>query len=149
MGRFVTTQNAQAMLCTDGALSGHDLIVNDAPNPVLVGLDILATGVVTALAIESLKQLSRCGHIEVQVAVTQVAKVRQANAGVGLAKLVLGDPTELGNRRDGQGDVELHLQAILGGRHGDVLAQVPEGLGLLHALGHQGIDDQVLFHGHL
>jgi hypothetical protein len=77
----------------------------------------------------------------VQVAVAQVAEAHDAQARVGGIEGSAGRVEEAGDRADRHRDVVLDADAFALLGFGDVLAQLPEGLGLAVAGGNGAVDD--------
>ena len=84
-----------------------------------------------------------------QIAITQVAKVDQAHAGNGLAQHGIGVRHKCRNFGGLDGNVVLDVQAFLGLCQRNALADVPQLMGLRHALGDHGIQHATVFKSQL
>ena len=86
-------------------------------------------------------------HVVVEVAVAQVAKVHQPNAWDGLLQQCIGRCHKLGDARNRNRNVVLDVQAFLGLRHRNALADVPQVGGLREVFSDHGIADAALIKG--
>ena len=86
-------------------------------------------------------------HVEMQVAITQVAKIHQPDAGQRRLQHLCGLRHKGGYLRRGHGHVVFDVQPLLCLRQGNALAYVPQLVGLGDAFGHHGIGHAAVVHG--
>lgn len=130
---FVSAQPAQAMLGADGALTFDDQVMHQEVDCRLAGREgsrIVSLG---------------SQHIEMQVAISHVAKPGYAHAGHQGCQRGLGLGDEAGDCRNWQGNVVLDVHAFQALGLRDAFAQRPQGARLRQGLGYDTIGHPASF----